>query len=96
MPDNPCGCKPLPEYLHLSEEVDDSACRYAALLKQNVQQEAEIELERTNAELLEACNRFAPVLDWLSSLSENTVGRGLARQIKPFMDKALGKEPDHD
>ena len=81
MPDNPCGCKPYYDDGHWT--VDSTQCEFA-------------DLERKNAELLEACNRFAPVLDWLSSLSENTVGRGLARQIKPFMDKALGKEPDHD
>lgn len=48
-----------------------------------------VKARRDRKALLEACKCFVPVLKWLESHAEETVGRDLAKQLRPKMEAAI-------
>lgn len=53
------------------------------------------EAEKDNARLRAALGRVLPVLKWLEQLPEETVGKSLAKQIKPYIEAALSTAQEH-
>lgn len=49
------------------------------------------EIQSALDEAERAINHFIPVLDWLAGLKEDTHGRQLAKQLKPYLDNAKDK-----
>mgnify|MGYP001568955453 FL=1 len=43
------------------------------------------------AELLDACKQFEPILAWLEHLADESVGCNLSKQLRPVMQAAIKK-----